>query len=228
MQRTPRRIAVAFGSALVVLAASTAAAQEPNIEITGFIGYTLSEGVKTDPGMLISELVREVNPTSGQSYGAGVGFFLSEQAQIGFQWSRQNSALELVGSTSIRDLTDMKVNNYHGVFTILWGHSDALVRPFMLGGLGATDYSPDDIMGTRVDNETKFSFTWGGGVKIYPGPRVGVNLTARWTPTYIRSEPAGVYCSPYWSPYYPGGCVGLSNPEYSHQFELASGISLRF
>ena len=230
MRRILRRIAVAFGSALVMLAGSTATAQEARVEVTGLIGYTLSEGIKTDPGTFVSELVEKVNPTSGLAFGAGVGFFLTEQVQLGFQWSQQDSALELdpVGSMSKRDLANMKVNNYHGVFTYLWGYSDSLVRPFFFGGLGATNYSPDDILGNSVDSQTKYSSTWGGGVKVYPNPRVGVSFTGRWTPTYIKSDPAGVYCSPYWTPYYPGGCVALSEPDYSNQFELASAISLRF
>ncbi len=235
MQGTPRRIAVAFGSALVVLAASTATAQEAKIEATGFIGYTLSEGIETDPGSFVSELVEAINPTSGLSYGAGVGFFVNEYAQIGFQWSQQDSKLELdpVGSLSKRDLADMKVNNYHGVFTYFWEDilrgSDTLVQPFIFGGLGATNYSPDAIMGTNVDGHTKFSTTWGAGVKVYPNPRLGVNFTARWTPTYIKSGVAGEpYCSGYWTPYYPSGCVSLPRPDYSNQFELVSGISLRF
>ena len=230
MRRSLRKIAVAFGSALVVLAASTATAQEARVEVTGLIGYTFSEGIKTDPGMFISELVEKVNPTSGLAFGAGVGFFLTEQVQVGFQWSQQNSALELdpVGAMSKRDLANMSVNNYHGVFTYLWGYSDTLVRPFILAGFGATNYAPDAIMGNSVDSQTKYSSTWGGGVKVYPTPRVGVSVTGRWTPTYIKSDPAGVYCSPYWTPYYGGGCVALSEADYSNQFELASAISLRF
>ena len=109
-----------------------------------------------------------------------------------------------------------------------WGFSDSPVRPFFYGGLGATQYVFDDFMGFSVDSNTRFSSTWGAGVKIYPTPRVGLNLTGRWTPTYIKSDPAGAYCSPYWSPWYPGGCVLLSDPDYSNQFDLSAGVSVRF
>jgi hypothetical protein len=34
--------------------------------------------------------------------------------------------------------------------------------------------------------------------------------------------------SPYWTPYYPGGCVVMPDPDYSNQFELSGGIILRF
>ena len=84
--------------------------------INSFIGYTGSEGVKTAPGSLIGQVVDEVNPTSGFSYGAAFGYFVTEQTQIGFQVAQQASTLELVGTNS-RELTDLKVNNYHGIFT---------------------------------------------------------------------------------------------------------------
>jgi opacity protein-like surface antigen len=174
-------------------AASTATAQEQRSEVTGFVGYTASEGVKTDPGSLIGEVVDEVNPTSGLSYGFSYGFFVTEQAEVGFQWGQQASTLEIVGS-STRELADLTVNNYHGIFTYNLGDSRDMVRPFIFGGLGATNYSTDDIMGVSVESQTKFSSTWGGGVKVFPNPAVGLTLAARWTPTYIKSDAGGVYC----------------------------------
>lgn len=47
-------------------------------------------------------------------------------------------------------------------------------------------------MGNVIDSSTRFSTTWGGGVKVYPGRNVGLKLTARWTPTYIKSDPGGI------------------------------------
>ena len=84
------------------------------------------------------------------------------------------------------------------------------------------DYVFDDVMGVSVDSNTRFSLTWGGGVKIYPSGRVGLNLTGRWTPTYIKSDPGGIWCDPYW------GCFQSSNPQYANQFEFAGGLTFRF
>ena len=47
---------------------------------------------------------------------------------------------------------------------------------------------------------------------------------ARWTPNYIKSDPAGVWCSPYW--FY--GCYVVGDPQYANQFELSGGLSFRF
>ena len=136
--------------------------------------------------------------------------------------------LEIDSVIGKRNLTGMKVNNYHGVFTYNWGYSDSTVRPFFYAGLGATQSTFDDFMGFDIESSTKFSTTWGGGVKVYPTPRFGINFTARWTPTYIKSDPGGLHCSPYWNPWYPGGCVVLGDPDYANQFDLSAGVSVRF
>jgi hypothetical protein len=74
-----------------------------------------------------------------------------------------------------------------------------------------------------IDGETQFSSTWGAGVKYYPGKAVGIKAQARWTPTYIKSDPGGLWCDPY----YPT-CWVLADPDYSNQFELSVGVTLRF
>jgi len=64
------------------------------------------------------------------------------------------------------------------------------------------------------------------GVQIAPalsgGGKFGIRLEGRWTPTYIKSDPEGYWCDPYW------GCYTVADAEYSNQFELSGGITLRF
>ena len=79
-------------------------------------------------------------------------------------------------------------------------------------------------MDRDIESTTKFSTTWGGGVKAYPSPNVGIKVMGRWTPTYIKSDPGGIWCSPYW----PWGCYVLEETDYSNQFELSGGVSFRF
>ena len=82
------------GAAFVLLFSSSAAAQD-RVELTGIFGYTFSEGFETDPGSLVSELIEKVNPTSGYAYGAGIDVFVTEQAQVGFLWTQQDSTRAL-------------------------------------------------------------------------------------------------------------------------------------
>jgi hypothetical protein len=62
----------------------------------------------------------------------------------------------------------------------------------------------------------------GGGVKFYFTPKIGAKIGLRWTPTYIKSEAAGVWCDPFY------GCWPLVDNQYSNQFETAGGITVRF
>jgi len=213
-------------TALVFLLASTAGAQDHRVEISGWGGYTFSEGINVNPNTTIGILVREVHPTSGPAYGASVNVFVTEDVQVGFLWDQQESELEIKGTGGLgkTNVADMKVRNYHGIFTYNFGDERDTMRPYILGGVGATQYSPGNIMQFSVDGATKFSSTWGGGVKFYAGDVFGINVGARWTPTYIKSDPGGIWCSPYW----PGGCWQLAEPDYSNQLEFFGGVVLRF
>ena len=89
-----------------------------------------------------------------------------------------------------------------------FGDHDANVRPYFLGGAGVTHYGsvPFTVAGFsgETGGETQFSTTWALGVKLYPNPKVGLNLGVRWTPTYIKSDSEGWWCDPYWGCYVVG------------------------
>ena len=39
---------------------------------------------------------------------------------------------------------------------------------------------------------------------MFPSPKVGIRLETRWTPTYIKTDPEGYWCDPYWGCYTVG------------------------
>ena len=86
----------------------------------------------------------------GLSFGVSFGYYVNDNIEVGFLVSRQDSALATEG-TNARDLVDMPVYNYHGIFTYNFGDGDAMVRPFLMGGLGATSYAPGE---PRVSTST--------------------------------------------------------------------------
>jgi hypothetical protein len=97
----------------------------------------------------------------------------------------------------------------------------------MFIGAGATYYSPGSSQipgsaGRDIDGNTQFSTTWGAGVKVYFNQNVGAKFTARWVPTYIKSDAEGYWCDPFY------GCWVLGDPDYSHQFDLAGGLTFKF
>lgn len=204
--------------------ATAVSAQDYKVEVGGWLGYTFSEGVPVRDIEIDGDTFNEVNPTSGPSYGFSFGVFFTESMEVEFAYDQQRSSLEGKGRGVRRDFADMNVNNYHVNFVYNFGDDFDTLRPFIFGGLGATQFSPSDVMGSAIESTTKFSSNWGGGVKAYPGRNVGFKATVRWVPTYIKSEPGGIWCSPYW----PFGCYQLVDNQYVNQFQFSAGVTLRF
>ncbi len=196
------------------------------IEISASISYTFSSGIEVTPVNLGGGLIIDsVGPKNGFSVGLQGDYSLTENFAVGFLWSHQGSELrsDFLGGGTL-DFTDLSVSNYHGVITYHLGDEDARIRPFFFGGIGATRYHPDSIRNFEFDSETRFSTTWGGGIKVFPKPSLGVKLTGRWTPTKISSRPKGIWCSGF----YPWSCWVVSNTQHSHQLEFSGGLIFRF
>jgi hypothetical protein len=219
-----RRIAVI--PLLIILTLSARVASAQRVEASFSFGYSASEGISTDERTLIGQLYDTLAVDSGASVNFTFGVFVNEQAEVEFLWARQNSRLQADGPAGKLPLADLVVYNYMGNFVYNWGPRDARVRPFFFGGIGATNYSFGDTLvpgsvGT-LEGETRFATNWGGGAKFYFSPSVGAKVMLRWTPTYIKSDPAGVWCDPFY------GCWALSDAQYSNQFETSGGITVRF
>jgi len=206
----------------LILASSAVLAQEKRFEVNGVVGYTLSSGVDVQNQEVDDVTYNRVSPKSGFSYDVGFDYFLTEGWAVGFNYGRQHSALRgRAQSGPDKDFTDMAVNNYHGTFTYNFGDEDEQLRPYIFGGLGATQYSPSDIDGQSVSGRTKFSSTWGGGVKYFASDNFGFKGGVRWTPTYLTTTPGGMWCSWYY-------CWNVGNDHFGHQFEFSGGIVARF
>jgi opacity protein-like surface antigen len=208
----------------MALAAGPAAAQK--VEASVGVGYSASEGISTDQRAILGVIYDTVAVDSGSSFHFTIGFFANEQSEVEFLFGRQNSRLQADGPSGKKPISELAVYNYMGNYVYNWGTHDARVRPYFFGGIGATNYSFGDnlLPGStgNIEGKTKFATNWGGGVKFYFSPNVGVKVGIRWTPTYIKSDPAGVWCDPFY------GCWQLGDPDYSHQFETSGGVTFRF
>lgn len=220
-----KRILLLLIGFCLVLALPAAMAQEKRFEINGVVGYALSSGVDVNPQDYEGKTVDRLSPKSGFAFDLGLDVFVSEGWSLGFNYGRQESKLRgrVQGGSDI-DFTDMAVNNYHGTFTYNFGDEDSSVRPYIFGGLGATNYSPSSIEGNSIESRTRFSTTWGGGVKLFASEHFGFKGGVRWTPTYIKTTPGGTWCSPWW----PWHCWIVGNDHFSHQFEFSGGVVARF
>jgi opacity protein-like surface antigen len=228
-----------------ILSASGVMAQDKKWEISGKFGYTLSEGVDVNhlavPGTN-QEAVR-ISPKSGLSWGLQVDYLAYEHVSFGFLWDQQFSKLVLNTQDIVptpadvvqipagdHEIADMKNYNYYGVATYNFGGRDSRFRPFFFGGLGVVNYNPGELIQRPVpasgtsepDSATRFSSTWGGGIKAYLSPNIGVRVGVRWTPAHVSSQPVGFFCDEQW------GCAVSVTNQYSHQFVMNGGLSFRF
>jgi len=212
--------------AAVALMAVSASAQPRRVEVSATAGWTFSDGVTGQgvpvPGVGVFD---RIDPKDAFSWGARLGFLVDENMEVGFLYNQQSTTLEIGGTTTF-ELGDMKVHNYHGYFAYNFGEPDALARPYVLGGLGATQFGSVGVSAGGVQRDiggtTKFSPTMGVGLKLAPSQTLGLRLEARWVPTYVKSDAVGWWCDPFW------GCYVVSNAQYANQFELAGGITLGF
>ena len=213
-------LAVAF----VAATGAGAQAQDHRVEIAGTAGWTFSDGVSGNavlvPGVGTFD---RLDPKDAFSWGLRLGFFVNEHGQVGGLFNLQSPTRE-AGGTNTLEIGDQKIYNYHGFIAYHFGDPDSKTRPYFLGGAGATQYSglTTSIGNRDIGGDTQFSSTWALGVKMYPGKSVGIMLEGRWTPTYIKSDSEGWWCDPYW------GCYVVGNAQYSNQWELSGGITLRF
>jgi hypothetical protein len=216
---------MAITALLILASASSAYAQR--VELSGIFGWTLSDGVTGDAVLAgDGNLYDEIDLKDSGSWGFSIGVNATDNFEIGFLFGQQLSTLSVLG-TAEREVGDLTINTYHPYFAYNGGQRDSTVRPFFLVGLGATNYG--GVSFTRLNGEadetesqTQFSTTWGGGVKVFPAPNVGIRVGLQWTPTYIKSDADGWWCDPYW------GCYVVGDAQYSNQFQFNGGITFRF
>ena len=133
-----RKTILAVG--LVALAAATAQAQDPARRGQRHGGWTFSDGVSGGTTTVNGEDFSRIDPKDAFSWGARIGFFATPNVEVGALFSSQATQLEISGVANTIELGDETVYNYHGYVAYNFGDPDASVRPYFLGGLGATQY----------------------------------------------------------------------------------------
>jgi opacity protein-like surface antigen len=211
-----------------LVSVAPAAAQDQRVEVGVLLGWAFSDGVDGDPVATGDGNVYDrIDPKDSFKWGFNAGVLATENVEVGFLFGQQLTKL-LASGTDEREVGDLTVNTYHGYFAYNFGFADLPARPYVMFGMGATSYSDVDFtrvitgQADTIKGGTQFSTTWGGGVKIYPSPNVGVRLGIQWTPTYIKSDTEGWWCDPWW------GCYLVGDAQYANSWDLGGGISFRF
>lgn len=225
-----KRIIASAAFLMIVCATSSFAQPSHRVEGSVFFGWNFTDGVSASTTVIGPDggAFNRLDPKDAGVWGFNVGGFVNENAELGFMYSHQASKLVAGGTlgTPDNEIGDMKVVNYHGYFAYNFGETDKKIRPFMYGGLGATNFGSVDfstpLRSGTIGGNTQFSTTWGAGAKFFLSPRVGLRAEAAWTPVYIKSDATGYWCDPFW------GCYLVGDAQYSNQLRLTGGVTFRF
>ncbi len=201
----------------ILLALGSAQVLAQGVEVTAFVGVTVSEDLDSG-GNPYAYRVFDVQ--DGLTYGLEVQISANEGDRFGFLFSRLETAFRQSAGNLFEpsgSSLDVAVEQYQATFSHEWGFAPDRVRPFLSGGLGATHFRPAG----GLDGETRFSWSLSGGAKIFATPRLGFRLQGRWAPTWLSAR-SGSFCDP------SGTCYLAVDADLFHQFELTSGLVLRF
>ena len=195
--------------AFVLCVAAVAKGQTiDRVEVTAFGGYRF--------GGQLYEIAsgRPVDTDGAPSFGVVLNIPFTRETQIEALITHQQArftvpAAEGVPAARFR----VTVDHYQvgGLTELATGRA----RPFLTGLLGLTRYEASG------DHELRFSASGGGGVRLFPTPRVGVRLDGRVFATLVDADADALVCS-------PGICVGSINAWLVWQAEFTSGVVVRF
>ncbi len=139
----------------LLLVAAPASAQQ--FEAAGLFGYTTAGSLEP----VASEL-EGYEIGGGFTWQAQFDYFFTPHLGVGASWVQREGDLTLSASSGTGELFEIDVRQLLGSVVYQWGTEDAKIRPFVLGGLGATFFEADDI-----PSETKLALAVGAGAKLF-------------------------------------------------------------
>ncbi|MBO6608052.1 outer membrane beta-barrel protein [Psychroserpens sp.] len=180
---------------LVVLSFVSINSFAQRIEITPSYGFHF--GTKLDYGPNYIEV-----EDSGQ-WGITLGVETFDDVMVELSYTRMNTEL------SIRDVdlspSEQRLSDIAGDWILVGGTKyfpKGKIRPFAGGALGLVILSPsnenNNLISRSLDSETKFTFSFKGGVNIMFSEKIGLNIQGNlyfpveWGGVYVGGGPGGV------------------------------------
>lgn len=177
-----------------------------DVEISPAIGYRFG-GQFTD-----DTTGQDVDVKEAASFGLAVDVEYAPDRMIEVFYSRQSTEIEDVSPALDLDVEYFQIG---GVAE----YSQENYTPYAVGTLGATRFSPDG----GLDSETRFSLTFGGGVKWFLNESWAIKAEGRAFITIFDSD-AEVFCVS------SGGatCLFRASGSLVWQLEANVGVTFRF
>ncbi len=185
-----------------------------NWEVTPFIGYRMGGDFDLDGSASASK----VDLHDHGSFGLAVNLFPGDKSEsYELFYSRQEAS---VAKNSPIAPFDLNVEYLHlgGTLNV---NDELPVRPYIVGGLGLTRFSPQSGNG---GDDSRFSLSLGGGLKLPVTQHFGVRLEARGFVTFVNSESA-FFCA---SGSQGGACAIRVKGNAFIQYELLAGAAFAF
>ncbi len=188
----------------LLLLAAPAFAQR--FEAGGLFGYTTAGSLEP-----VARELESYEIGGGFTWQGQFAYFFTPHLGVEASWAQREGALTVSTASGSGDLFEIDASQLFGSVVYQWGSEDTKVRPFVLGGLGATFFAADEI-----PSETKLAWAVGGGAKLFLHPKLGIKVQAKLNPTILNDESSD-FCDPF------GFCAGSVS-----SFELLSGVVFRF
>jgi opacity protein-like surface antigen len=184
-------------------------------EVTPFIGYRGGGNFDLEG----SPTAKKVDLDDDGSFGLAVNLFTSGDKMESYElfYSRQEAS---VAKSSPLAPFDLNVEYLHLGGTVNF-NDDMPIRPYFVGGLGLTRFSAQSGGG---GDDSHFSFSLGGGVKLPVTKHFNVRLEARGFLTLVNSDSA-FFCI---SGSQGGACSVRVRGDSFIQYELLAGAAFAF
>ena len=209
-----------FFHIILLLLAVAHAGQSLAADLTLLGGYQYNSDFEIVPGdgdvatpLTLAEPGDDLALDGGAAFGLAMDFVFNknQDQRIGFFVSHQQTQFE--SGAGLRD-QDMDITHVH--FTAMNYYPNGNWEPFVLAGIGAAFFSPND---SSLKDTTKLSGQIAGGANYKLSDKLLLRFEARWIPTFFNGSSAGI-CS--------GGCtIALKSDMYS-QFQTNIGLQFRF
>jgi hypothetical protein len=154
---------------------------------------------------------------SDGSFGIAFNLEIDELSAYELFYSRQKTSFESTAAIAPFDLT---VEYLHLGGTLIV-NEELPLKPYIVGGLGATRFNPDSGDG---GDDVRFSMSLGGGLKFPVTRNFAVRLEARGYLTVVNSQ-SGFFCA---SGSFGGVCAVRVKGDSFFQYEVLAGAAFAF
>jgi opacity protein-like surface antigen len=204
--------------AAVLLGALPAAVTGQSIEVTPVFGYRFGGSLDAAPGTgAASGSSLELELDDAAAFGVHLGYRVGE-GEIELLYARQSTQLQTGGLFTGVPVFDLALETWQLGGNYSFGDDDARARPFVGVGLGLTRLLPEPA---GLGDETRFSASFGAGVKLWLGRHVGIRLEGRGFFTVLDSDSRS-FCGS------TAGCSIHTTGSEISQAEARGGLILRF